>query len=486
MRKQVNFVSLAFFLFLILISLAIHRPASAIGTKPSPSTLTPRHVLQAPVSQGIAPPTDPYWFQVGVKGDNSTNHFTGANITIRTTYDDITLADHSYWVGSFLSNFAFIQVGYLTTISEDGKPYCCAWFYEFFPPYGSSPPVIGPPGSAGPIGSWHTYSMLSQGNGWWNFYMDNQLVGLPQYVQANDSGPFVASPTAEIAGADNNREILGPAEFKNFQVRLPKGWEEVPSARSVIYFAAGFRPNIYTPTNPYGVWEVEGVNNDFLVGSYIPQAGPVHPLPQTLLWPVPALPYHKVNFTFLDRDQQPFAPAWIALKDNASWSLHTSYQNELIPDAPSGKWTLNWTAWHMVNVAPKGLQLSIPGITSLTVHGSVFPATVQVLGSFYASPVSDATIQITFPDSLTAEQQTDSSGHTVFQQLPTGNYTFKVQTPFRMPSYLSLPVLGPGTTTIRVLGLGDLIIILLPPTAGITIITRIVRKNDSLRNLIVE
>ncbi len=467
-----RFASLIFCLFVMVLLQARGGFASATMSEPGNSGLVPRHILQGPLYQGVAPPEDPYWFQVGAVADNSTKHFTGVNITIRTTYDKIILADHSYWIGSFLSNGAFIQVGYLTTLSTDNRPYCCAWFYEYFPPFAANPPVIGPAGSAGPIGAWHTYSMLSLGNGTWTFYMDGQPLGLPQYVEAKDSGDYVANPTAEVAGADNNHETLGPAEFRDFQVRLSDGWQPVPSAKSLIFYAAGTRPYL-TPRNPYGVWEVEGVNNDFLAGSNIPQPSPVQPMPGATLWPVPTLSYHKVNFTFIDNDRQPFTPSWVALRDKGNWSLYTNFQNQLILPAPSGKWTLDSVMWHTVNVTPEGVQLSIPETTSLTVQGNVFSAIIQVLGALYSLPVSGATVQTTFPDSLTSTQKTDSSGQTILRQVPPGNYTLQIGVPYGIPAFLSTSIQGPGTTTVRVLGMGEMIMILLPPAAAATIVARI-------------
>ncbi len=461
-------------------------PAPLAG-RPS-SSLIPRHNPQYPTYQGVATPDDPYWFQVGSAADDSTKNFTGANITIRTAYDRIILADHSYWVGSFVSNRAFIQVGYLTTISTDKKPYCCAWFYEYFPPGAANPPVIGPPGSAGPIGSWHTYSMLSLGNGSWNFYMDGeQLSNPPLYVGATDSGDHVAYPTAEVAGGDDNKEILGPAEFRNFQVRLADGWRAVPSAKALIFYAANTSPNYFTPTNPYGVWEVEGVDNDFLAGSYIPQpcppvplgqpCRPVQPMAGATLWPVKSAQYQKVNFSFVDKEYRPFTPTWIALRDGGNWSLYTEYQNQRILPAPhSGKWTLDWAAWHTVNVAPEGVQLSIPQTTSLTVQGKVFSPDIQVLGSLDSLPINGATVQATFPDSLTTTQQTDSSGHTILHLAPAANYTFQIAVPNGFPTALSATIFGPGEITIRVFGTGELFMVILPPIAGLGIILQTARR----------
>src|SRR5947199_7217525 len=147
-------------------------------TSTNPVTGEPLPIRQGPIGVSSASPGDPYWFQLGAIGDSSTRNSVGASVMIRTVYDKLNNDAHSYWVGSLLSNNAFVQVGYLNGLTTSGQFYCCAWFYEFFPPNNStSPPIIGPAGSAGPIGSWHTYTMNHTGNFVWAFYMDNQYIG---------------------------------------------------------------------------------------------------------------------------------------------------------------------------------------------------------------------------------------------------------------------------------------------------------------------
>jgi len=158
----------------------------------------PLQIPQGPI-RGIEQQasTGAYWFQVGATGDSSSAGHYGASVMIRTVYDQANNDAHSYWVGGYISNGAFVQVGYLTTVSTDGSPYCCAWFYEYFLSQNSSccPPVIGPEFSAGPIGSWHSYKMDSNLNGTWSFYMDGRLLTLPG---GNGSG------TTPNLGTDNS------------------------------------------------------------------------------------------------------------------------------------------------------------------------------------------------------------------------------------------------------------------------------------------
>src|SRR5256885_5658438 len=185
----------------------------------------PLRIRQGPIGVAEANPSDPFWFQQGAISDPSTYNSVGASVMIRTVYDKVNNDAHSYWVGSILSNGAFVQVGYYNGLTTTNQYYCCAWFYEYFPAGNTnSPPIIGPAGSAGPIGSWHTYTMNYTGSGVWSFYMDNQFLGSSPtqgeqyYLGPGDtnSGSNAAAVLAEVAQTTSNTDVIGPAEFKNF------------------------------------------------------------------------------------------------------------------------------------------------------------------------------------------------------------------------------------------------------------------------------
>jgi hypothetical protein len=451
---------------------------------PADTNPAPRLVPQRPTNQRPNAPGDPYWFQAGAIGDNSSYYYTGVNITIRTVYDKVSEGDHSYWVGALLSNGAFIQVGYLTTLDNNNRPYCCAWFYEFFPVIAFYPTIFGAPGSAGPIGSWHTYSMLHTGNGFWTIYMDNQQLSPALDTGASDSGANAPTPTAEVAGAPTNRDILGPAEFKNLVVRLSDGWQPVHSAKTFIYYAEGTIVTQFTPKNPYGIWEVEGKDNDFLAGSGIPQPAPAQPNPGATLWPVPSLRYNKINFSFIDRDQQSFAPDWIGLKDSGNWAFYTQYTNQLIPPSTSNNWTIDSLILHTMNVAPQGIHFSTPKTTSLAIQGNVFSAEVQVLGALYTLPVAGAVTETILPDSTTLTGTTDSSGRVTLRQLVPGTYEIRITIPSAPPSLQSFSIEGPRTVILTVLGLGEMITIFLPPILGAVIVLRAASKRGTDRRVV--
>src|SRR5436189_2345645 len=245
-------------------------------TSTNPVTGEPLPIRQGPMGVSNASPGDPYWFQQGAIGDSSTRNSVGASVMIRTVYDKLNNDAHSYWVGSLLSNNAFVQVGYLNGLTTSGQFYCCAWFYEFFPPNNStSPPIIGPAGSAGPIGSWHTYTMNYTGSGVWSFYMDNQFLGSSptqgqQYYLGGgdtDSGSHSAAVLAEVAQTTSNTDVIGPAEFKSFMYETnPGAWQLVQVGKVHIGYGA---TSSMTLPNPYTATEVFGRQNDFLTGSDI-------------------------------------------------------------------------------------------------------------------------------------------------------------------------------------------------------------------------
>jgi hypothetical protein len=459
-------------------------PTEKATAFPADTNRAPRLVSERPTSQRPNTPGDPYWFQAGAIGDNSSYHFTGVNITIRTVYDKVSEGDHSYWVGALLSDSAFIQVGYLTTLDSNNRPYCCAWFYEFFPITSFYPTVLGAPGSAGPIGSWHTYSMLHTGNGFWTIYMDNQQLGPALDTGARDSGANAPTPTAEAAGVSTNQDILGPAEFKDLTVRLSDGWQPVHSAKTFIYYAEGTIVTQFTPKNPYGVWEVEGKNNDFLAGSRIPQPAPVQPNPGAVLWPIPSLNYGKINFSFVDREQQAFTPDWISLEDSGNWAFYTEYTNQLIPPSTPDNWTLDSLVMHTVDVTPQGVRFSTPETTSLTVQGNVFSVEVQVFGALYTLPVAGAVTETTFPDSTTLSGDTDSSGKVTLRQLVPGTYKIRIRVPAAPPSLQSFSIDGPGNVILTVLGLGEMTTIFLLPILGVAVVWRTASKPGAYRRAV--
>lgn len=423
---------------------------------------------------------DPYWFQQGVEGDSSTYSSTGARVDIKTVYDSVNNDAHSYWVGSILNNGAFVQVGYLNGLTTSGQYYCCAWFFEYFPPGNNvSPPIIGAPGSAGPIGSWHTYTMNYTGRDIWSFYMDNQYLGSsPSAGQLyylgsgdGDSGSHAVAALSEVAQTTVNTDVIGPAEFRNFQYeKVSVPWTYLSLGKVHWGYGATSSTNL---VNPYGVSELFGVQNDFLTGSTYSnppsQLGTdecgTYVARGSTLWPT-ALPCGGTtnSFSFVDENGTSITPSWISISDASERHLYYSdlqnYGGLTIP-TPTGRWVVNQTIWHSVNV---GMGQTInTSMTTQVFSTKVFSITIAVVGSFYSLPVQSATVILYLPDSTNQTLNTNSNGEGVFTQLPRSIYSAHVKVPFGIASDQEYNLTGPGSVLSKVFSLPELITIIVPP-----------------------
>src|SRR5881296_2166089 len=425
-----------------------------------------------------------YWFQIGAIGDSSSYNVDGANITIRTVYDQVRNDAHSYWVGTLLSTGGFVQVGYLNGLSTTGQPYCCAWFFETFnTPNCDCPPIIGTEGSAGPIGSWHTYSMIHAGNGVWSFYMDGNLLGespLPSEKNylgagATSSGDKAPAGIAEVAQALDNKDTIGPAEFKDLEIRQAGPWHQMPTG--VSHCCYGYSSQTGLP-NLYGVGEVEGHDNDFLAGSNIRQ-----PPSSTTLWPTSILFPTQVTLNFIDHSGNPFTPDWISMQDpgNGNSLYLTSYQSQIIPQSSSYK--ISYAYWHGVNVVNGSLVSG--SASSQTIQGNVFSIPVRVVGRFYSLPVSGATVLTFLPDSTNQTVKTGPEGNATLAQLPPGSYSLRVTVPYGVRSVVSTSVLGPVNISIPVFSIAELLTIILPPiTVAIGVVLVALKREHARRSVI--
>ena len=422
-----------------------------------------------------------YWFQIGAIGDSSSYNVDGANITIRTVYDQVRNDAHSYWVGTLLSTGGFVQVGYLNGLSTTGQTYCCAWFFEtFYTPNCDCPPIIGPEGSAGPIGSWHTYSMVHTGNGVWSFYMDGNLLGKSpppgdkNYLGAGatSSGSQAPAGIAEVAQATDNKDIIGPAEFKDLEIRQAGPWHQMPTGIS--HCCYGYSSQTGLP-NLYGVWEVEGHRDDFLAGSNIRQ-----PASATTLWPTSVPSPTQLNFNFIDHSGNPFTPDWISLQDQGNGNVlyYTSYLSQNITQSSTFK--INYAYWHGVNVVNNTLVSS--SASSQTIQGNVFSIPVRVVGRFYSLPVGGATVLTFLPDSTNQTVRTDSEGNATLAQLPPGNYSLRVIVPYGVQSVFRTNVLGPANISIPVFSIAELLTVIMPPIAvAIAVVVVALRREQTRR-----
>ena len=444
--------------------------AGASTTQSSEGPKKPLPIVQGPWQTFSSPAADPspctlpfcYWFQVGAQGNSATSNSVGVNVTIRTVFDKVNQDAHSYWVGSILANNAFVQAGYLNGLSTNNQPYCCAWFYEFFPAgNNNSPPVIGPEGSAGPIGSWHSYSMIHVGNGVWHFYMDGNYLGStpspgqPNYLglgaTSTSSNSFPAA-IAEVAQASTNLDVIGPAEFKNLNYTTGSGWQPVQVGVAHIGYGA---TSLTSLPNPYGVAEIYNTSDDFLAGSNIPQ-----PAKNSQLWPtIPSPPLSpQLSFTFLDMDGGQIQPTWISLKDGNNLIFYSNYQNQIVPTPNSGNYTVYQAIWHAVNVTT-GLRF-LPSGSVQSIPVNVFSVSLQVVGLFYSIAVSGATIQASLPDSTSETVTTDDGGHAVLTQLPPSTYALHTAVPHSIAATSSQSIQGPSSIVLKVFSLLELVTVI--------------------------
>ncbi len=451
----------------------------------SGTNLVSQLIRQGPLNPTFAP-SGYYWYQIGAIGGSNSYNVDAANITIRTVYDNVRNDAHSYWIGTSLGSTTgpFIQVGYLNGLSTNGQPYCCAWFFETFStPSCDCPPVIGPEGSAGPIGSFHTYSMVHIGNGVWNFYMDGQFLGHSPFpsqanylgsAATNSGGCSTCAPAgiAEVAQTIDNKDTIGPAEFKDITIRQNGTWQQMQSA--TMHCCVGYNSNNALP-NPYGVWEIEGHNNDFLAGSNIRQ-----PASSTTLWPTSVLLPTQLTFNFIDHSGNPFTPDWISLQDlsNGNVLYYTSYQSQNI--TRSNTYKIDYAYWHGVNVVNDSLVSS--STSSQTIQGNVFSIPVRVVGRFYSLPVSGATVLTFLPDSTNETLKTDSEGNATLAQLPPGNYSLRVTVPYGVQSVFKTSVVGPVNLSIPVFSIAELLTVIMPPIAvAIAVVVMALRREQARR-----
>lgn len=447
--------------------------------------VTPQLIRQGPI-RTVQAPTGFYWYQIGAIGDSSSQNDDGASIKIRTVYDVVNNDAHSYWVGLSFAGGQFVQVGYLNGLSTTGQPYCCAWFFETFTtPSCDCPPVIGAEGSAGPVGTWHTYSMSYTGNGVWSFYMDNKLLGhSPLPGQSNYLGTGTSSSgscntcapagIAEVAQALDNTDVIGPAEFKDLMMRNSGTWQAVGTATT--YCCNGYSSNTALPIT-YGLAEIQNINNDFLAGTHIRPSAKGTPL-----WPVSPGLSNTVSFNFIDRNGNPFSPDWISLQDPGNLNLvyYTTYQSQSVPPSSTGTYTITYEYWHGVNVS-KNTSVS-DSSPSQTAQGNVFSIPVRVTGRFYSLPVTGATVRTFLPDTTNQTVKTDSEGNATLYQIPPGNYSLRITPPFGVPLVSKTTIAGPINISVSVFSIAELLTIVVPPIAiAIAFVVMALRREQARR-----
>ena len=496
--------------FVVLVALAVASIAAPAGGQLHVLTTSvsgqPLPIREGPMGTPSTSPGDPYWFQQGAISDQKTYNSVGARVSIRTVYDKVNNDAHSYWVGSTLANGAFVQVGYYNGLTTTNQYYCCAWFYEYFPPRNdTSPPIIGPAGSAGPIGSWHTYSMnYNSSFGVWSFYMDNQYLGSSptagqQYYLGSGSGvastgSHSVAALSEVAQTTVSTDVIGPAEFQNLQYETtPNSWN--PVTVGLVHVGYG-GPQQANPPNPYSVAEIVGVQNDFLTGSNVPYPGPAQPgvdecgnpaSNNANLWSVLCLGGTSTNsFSFVDENETSITPTWISLEDSTGrrifYTDYLNYNGLTVPN-PTGQWTMSQVSWRAVDVAAgQTVNMSMPSQVFST---HVFSITLAVVGYFYSLPVKNTTVIMYLPDSTNETLKTDNNGQGVFIQLPAAIYTFHITVPYGISSTTTQTITSPGSIIAKVFGLPELITLVLPPILIAIVVAIAVARKERQRQAMI-
>ncbi|MGZ3585075.1 MAG: hypothetical protein ACXVCT_20225 [Ktedonobacterales bacterium] len=197
-----------------------------------------------------------YW-QVGVTADTSSVHARAIRTRIITRLpqrvDDTTT--NYFWIGSYLSDGSFIQIGYWVPWYDSAH---AGWFYCAFDAGAHKGPCIyGAMGTAGSDGTPHTYSLEASADGasgnsgaaTWRAEVDGQNVGAFRWT-AGETGTNAPAIYAESSGfaphASNSQ--LGPVDFIGGVETCPVGRQAyVPAAHMLAaYSAANVCP-------PYGI-----------------------------------------------------------------------------------------------------------------------------------------------------------------------------------------------------------------------------------------
>lgn len=157
-----------------------------------------------------------YW-QVGLMAGPEASGASGMRTQITTVLPQ-QVANHTtnyYWIGSYLADGSFVQVGYYVAWYQ---PTAAGWFYcAFTSAQQKGPCVYGPEGSAGANGTVHSYALetgTASGSAAWTALVDGQAVGSFAWTSGstgqNAPGIYAESSGFAAHAADSQ---LGPVDF---------------------------------------------------------------------------------------------------------------------------------------------------------------------------------------------------------------------------------------------------------------------------------
>jgi hypothetical protein len=184
-----------------------------------------------------------FW-QVGLEAGPEDAQAIGARSTIQTRLPQRVSANTTnyFWVGAYLRDNSFIQVGYYVPWYDQSH---AGWFYcAFHSNGGEGPCVYGVVGSAGTNNTRHTYAMQavtsSTGRVSWQMSVDSRPVGSFTW-SSGSTGTNVPMIYAESSGFTPHPSTsqLGPVDFASgLQVLLGRVAGYQPAAHLYVMYSA--------------------------------------------------------------------------------------------------------------------------------------------------------------------------------------------------------------------------------------------------------
>jgi len=251
-------------------------------------------ILLVTLCSGLCSAKGQVSFEVGAAGDDASRGNLGVRASIQThLYDTYPVVFDYFWLGSVLSNGAFVQFGYgfqpgpatycLDAFVKDGVTTCLGkselvsntegrWEWQYWPDTTGHDFYyeIGPADSVGANGTWHEYSIARSGSQW-EFLLDNSVVGnLTAVASVSRDPPLIL---AEKTATDQLVGSLGPVAFQDLEYFKQNEWRSVESLLVVRSCSPTQTCNLDLP---FGVAASDG---QVVVGS-------VHEMPEAgeLLW----------------------------------------------------------------------------------------------------------------------------------------------------------------------------------------------------------
>ena len=225
-------------------------------------------------------------FKVGAWGDDASRGNSGVQTQIQThIYSSIPGTLNYFWVGDDLADGSFIQLGYslepgtycLKGASIGGKFSCSGateriqsgdarWQWQYWPNRFKSDYYygIGPSGSAGTNGTWHSYTIVPNPSNSWRFMFDGETVSNSSFLVSQSTDPvfIVAEGNANV----NASTTLGPVKFQQLSYFNGMSWNSVDSLVALSYCGT----SVACFANSYGAMAIGP--NLLLAGSNVPRS----------------------------------------------------------------------------------------------------------------------------------------------------------------------------------------------------------------------